>query len=199
MSCKWIFKIKKNTTGEIDKYKAQLVARGFIQQLSVNYNDIYAPIMWLASIQLILAIAARQDWEVDVFHFHSMFLNSKLDEDEDIYMELPPGFDKQGRDLVVKLWVALYGSKQGALKWYQWLSKKLATLGLKRMEADWGVFVTLIGTHILILASHIDDCTVTGSLRRLVRDFQAEIGSCFRITDLGPISWLPGMKATCDC
>ena len=79
-------------------------------------------------------------------------------------MELPPSFDKQGWDLVAKLCIAFYGSKQGMLKWYQQLSKELATLGFNRMEVDWGIFVALIGTQILILASHVDDCTVTGSL-----------------------------------
>ena len=72
----------------------------------------------------------------------------------------------------------------------------LQHLGFKWMEADWGVFIELIGAHILILASHVDDCTVTGSSQRLVRDFKAEIGSRFRITDLGPISWLLSMKVT---
>jgi hypothetical protein len=73
----------------------------------------------LASLRLILAIAARQDWDVDVFDFHSVFLNGKLDVDEEIYMELPPGVDLGGKDDVAKLQVALYGSKQGALKWYK--------------------------------------------------------------------------------
>ena len=27
VSCKWVFKIKRNAAGEIDKYKAQLVAK----------------------------------------------------------------------------------------------------------------------------------------------------------------------------
>ena len=63
-------------------------------------------------------------------------------------MELPPGFDKQGRDLVARLCVAIYGSKQGALKWYRRLSKTLADLGFTRMEADWGVFVANIAEHI---------------------------------------------------
>ena len=58
VSCKWVFKIKKNTMGEIDKYKAQLVAHGFTQQYSVNYNETYAPIACLASLHLILTIAA---------------------------------------------------------------------------------------------------------------------------------------------
>jgi hypothetical protein len=68
---------------------------------------------------LVVSIAARQDWDINIFDFHSAFLNGKLDEDDIIFMELPPGFDKQGRDLVAKLCVALYGSKHGALKLYR--------------------------------------------------------------------------------
>jgi len=113
-------------------------------------------------------------------------------------MELLPSFDKQGRDLFVKLHVTIYGSKQGTPKWYQQLSKELAALGSKWMEADWGVFVAFIGVHTLILALHVDNCTITGSSKSLVKDFKAKIGSCFHITDLGPISWLLGMKVTHD-
>jgi len=116
MSCKWVFKIKKNSVGKIDKYKAQLVAHGFTQQYGVDYDKTYTPIAHLASLRLILAIAARWDWDVDIFDFHSAFLNGKLDEDKVIFMELPPGFDKQGHNLVARLCVALYSSKQGALK-----------------------------------------------------------------------------------
>jgi len=103
VSCKWVFKIKKNSAGEINKYKARLVAHSFTQQYGVNYDKTYAPVARLALLRLILAIAARRDWDIDVFDFHSAFLNGKLDEDEVIFMELPPGFDKQGHDLVARL------------------------------------------------------------------------------------------------
>ena len=128
VNCKWVFKIKKNAAGEIDKYKARLVARGFTQQYGVDYDETYAPIARLASLRLILAIMSRQDWDIDVFDFHSTFLNGKLDDNEIIFMELPPGFDKQGCDLVAQLCVAIYGSKQGT-KWYRRLSKTLSDLG----------------------------------------------------------------------
>ena len=119
VSCKWVFKIKKNAAGKIDKYKAHLVVCSFIQQYSVNYNEPYVPVARLASLRLILAITSRQDWDIDVFDFHSAFLNRKLDDNKIIFMELPPGFDKQGHDLVAWLCIAIYGSKQGTLKWYQ--------------------------------------------------------------------------------
>ena len=197
-SCKWVFKIKKNPVGEIDKYKAWLVGHGFTQQYGVDYNETYTPVARLALLCLIMAITAHWNWNIDVFNFHSAFLNGKLDEDEVIFMELPPGFDKKGCDLVARLCVTIYGSKQGALKWYHQLCSTLHDLGFKWMEADWEVFITMIAYHILILASHIDDCTVTGSSSTLIKVFKEEIGMCFRITDLGPISWLLGMKVTCN-
>ena len=51
---------------------------------------------------------------------------------------------------------------------------------------------------MLVLASHVNDCTVTGSSTKLIRAFKAEISERFKITDLGPISWLLGMKVTRD-
>jgi len=56
------------------------------------------------------------------------------------------------------------------------------------------VFYAHIGRDILILASHVDDCTLTGSSRELVGLFKDEIRARYKITDLGPISWVLGMK-----
>ena len=100
VSCEWVFKIKKNSAGEINKYKAWLVACSFTQQYGVDYDEIYTPVACLASLCLILAIMAHHNWDVNVFDFHSAFLNGKLDDNEVIFMELPSGFDTQGHDLV---------------------------------------------------------------------------------------------------
>ncbi|KIK81020.1 hypothetical protein PAXRUDRAFT_111754, partial [Paxillus rubicundulus Ve08.2h10] len=50
VDCKWVFKIKKNSAGEIDKYKARLVAKGFTQIQGVDHYETYAPIARLASL-----------------------------------------------------------------------------------------------------------------------------------------------------
>jgi hypothetical protein len=46
---KWVFKAKKDATGNIAHYKAQLVAQGFSQIGGINYDDTYAPVAKMAS------------------------------------------------------------------------------------------------------------------------------------------------------
>jgi hypothetical protein len=75
----------------------------------------------------------------------------------------------------------LYGSKQGTLKWYKHLSGKLT-------KCNWGVFIAHIGNNLLILAVHVNNCTITSSSKELIKVFKVEITSRFKTTDLGPIS-----------
>ena len=61
---KWVFCIKCRPDGSIQKYKACIIAQGFMQIEGVNYNETFAPIAKLASLCAILAIAAERDLEL---------------------------------------------------------------------------------------------------------------------------------------
>jgi hypothetical protein len=148
VDAKWVLRVKKNAAGEIEKYKARLVARGFTQVHGVDYYETFAPTAKLASIRLILAIAARNDWNVDMFDFHSAFLNGELDPEELIFMEQPPGYEMADRaKYVLKLKKALYGLKQGGRRWYETLSRSLAKIGFIQGGSDHAVFYTRNDGH----------------------------------------------------
>jgi len=163
VSCKWVFRIKKDLEGRIAKYKAQLIARGFTQVYGVDYTETFAPVAKLTSLCTILALAAREDWPIEVFDFLNAFLNGDLD--EEIFMQLPPG-NPEGSDthlFVAKLWKAIYGLKQAGRTWYQALYQALLDLGFKHADYDHGVFYARTTAGIIILAIHVDDCTITGT------------------------------------
>ena len=197
VGCKWVLHIKKDAEGRIDKYKARLVARGFTQVYGVDYTETFAPVAKLASLRTILAMAAREDWPIEVFDFNSAFLNAELD--EEILMQLPPefgGFDTQF--FVAKLRKAIYGLKQAGRTWYQALYQALTELGFKRAEYDHGVFYARTTAGVIILAIHVDDCTITGTTQKLLDHYKVLINARYTMTDLGPISWLLGIKVNRD-
>jgi hypothetical protein len=196
---KWVLKIKKNAAGEIDKYKARLVARGFTQIYGVDYYETYSPVARLSSFRLLMAIAARNGWALDNFDFDQAFLNSKLGEDEVIYLEQPPGYEKKDQnEWVHRLLKSLYGLKQGSKNWYDALHKALVELGFTRSEANHGVFFKRVGKDIVILAIHVDDGMVTGNNVALIKRFKEEMNKKYKITDLGPVYSLLGIKVTRD-
>lgn len=94
-----VFRIKQKADGSIEKYKARLVTQGFTHKFGVIYFDTFSPVACLASFRAILAIAARNDWDIDTFGFNGAYLTGELDEDEDIYMQPPPGY-KSGKESV---------------------------------------------------------------------------------------------------
>ena len=196
---KWVFRLKKDAEGRVVKWKARLVARGFTQVYGVNYFETFAPVARLASIRTILAIATRNNWEIDMFDFHSAYLNGVLDDDEEIYMEQPPHHEEKERSrYVVKLKKSLYGLKQAGRKWYDSLCRSLAEIGFVRSAADPAVFYIRVGADVVVLAIHVDDTTITGSTAKLVNEFKGRIDQKFKITDLGSISWLLGLAIERD-
>jgi hypothetical protein len=109
VSCKWVFKIKQGANGEVERYKARLVARGFTQTYGVDYNETFAPVTKFASIRYILALAALEDMEIHQMDVKTAFFNGELE--EEIYIEQPQGFvHRGGEHLVCKLLEILFVS-----------------------------------------------------------------------------------------
>jgi hypothetical protein len=50
IDCKWVYKIKRKSDGTVDRHKAWLVANGFKQRYGVDYEDIFSPVVKLATI-----------------------------------------------------------------------------------------------------------------------------------------------------
>ena len=88
---KWIFSIKYNSDGTIERYKARLVARGFTQTYGLDYEETFAPVAKLNTVRVLLSLAVNSDWPLLQFDVKNAFLNGDLE--EEVFMEIPLGFD----------------------------------------------------------------------------------------------------------
>jgi hypothetical protein len=59
---KWVYKTKMNAEGEVEKYKARLVAQGFSQQPGIDYNETFSLVARIDTVRMVLAIAAQNKW-----------------------------------------------------------------------------------------------------------------------------------------
>ena len=105
---KLVFRTKRDAEGNIAKYKVRLVTQGFTQVPGLDYTDTFVPVSKLESLRVLLALAARENWEVDQMDVKNAYLNGELE--EEIYMEQPPGFAKPGEEhKVCLLHKTIYG------------------------------------------------------------------------------------------
>ena len=185
---KWVFRIKRGPNGEIQKYKARIVAQGFTQIEGVNYNEMFTPVAKFASLCAILALAAEHDLEVQQMDVKSAYLNGE------IFIEPLPGFDIP-KGMVLRLVKAVYGTKQGGRVWYEEIRNKLGTMGYQRTKVDHAVFVRTHGT-LSIITLYADDITMVSNTLETMNQDKAALRESYEMTDLGDISWILGMHVT---
>ena len=107
---KWVFKVKTNADGSIERYKARLVAQGYNQKFGADYDETFCPVVRQESFRLLIAKSVQQGLEMHHVDLNTAFLNGTLE--EEVYLRQPKGFVKEGeQNLVCKLKKSLYGLK----------------------------------------------------------------------------------------
>ena len=193
---KWVYRVKLNPNGSINKYKARLVVKGYIQQSRIDYIETFAPVARMDTIRVLIALAAQMRWKIWHLDVKSAFLNGNLA--EEIYVAQPEGFVVEGsEDKVYKLHKALYGLKQAPRAWYGRIDNYFCNKGFKRSENDATLYVKkLLGDGSLIVSLYVDDLLVTSNNQLEVQNFMEEMKNQFEMSGLGEMNYFLGLEVS---
>lgn len=190
---RWVFAVKFRNDGNIDKFKARLVARGFSQRFGIDYNQTYSPTVRPESLRLLFAIAVEMDYHIHQVDVSTAYLNGELD--EEIYMEQPEGFvDEKHPDFVCKLNRSLYGLKQSGRQWNVRLHSVLTSMGLRRCETERCLYVGNVNGNKIILAVYVDDLLIASSDVGSIDIIKKKLANEFDISDKGPAKYILGIE-----
>ena len=89
---KWVFTMKYKVDKSIERYKLKLIVKGYSQTYVVDYLETFAPIAKMNTIRLLLSLVVNFEWSLQQFDVKNAFLHGDLE--EEIYMEVPPRFEK---------------------------------------------------------------------------------------------------------
>ncbi|GKA70833.1 retrovirus-related pol polyprotein from transposon TNT 1-94 [Tanacetum coccineum] len=114
--------------------KARLVAKGYAQEEGIDFEESFAPVACLETIQIFIAYVAHKSFPIYQMDAKTTFLNGPLK--EEVYVAQPEGFvDPDHPEKVYRLKKALYGLKQAPRAWYDELSNFLMSKGFTK-DAD---------------------------------------------------------------
>ncbi|KAJ0802818.1 putative RNA-directed DNA polymerase [Helianthus annuus] len=191
---KWVFRVKMDASGEIKKYKARIVAKGYAQEYGINYEETFAPVARFETIRMILSLAAQQKWAIFQLDVKSAFLNGPLQ--EEVYVTQPPGFEVKGEEhKVYRLHKALYGLKQSPRAWYECINSYLNDNSYVRLTSEPTVYTKKTDEgNIIIICIYVDDIIYTSSSQQLIEEFRMKMIQEFDMTDLGKLAYFLGLE-----
>lgn len=189
----WAYRTKRRVDRSIEKHKACLVAKGYLQRKGLDYHETYAPSTRQETIRLVLSHMAREAWESQQMDVMTAFLNSFLK--EEIYLKKPEGFkDKAHPDWVWRMKSSLYGLKQSPREWNVMFTKELVSYGLTQSKRDPVLFTYRQNDKVIgAVLVHVDDIIITGK-NSFLRDISSKLQARFKMSKVGLIDTYLSLK-----
>ena len=140
------------------------------------------------TVRILLSLAAHYNWQLLQYNVKNAFLHGNLD--EEIYMNISPGFEGNMGNKVRRLKKALYGLKQSPRAWFGRFAKVMKEFGYKQSQGDHTLFIkhsTAGGVTALLV--YVDDIIVTRNDEREKHDVKQRLAKEFEIKELGKMKY----------
>lgn len=193
VGCKWVYRIKQNPDGTVNRYKARLVAKGFHQQPGIDFVDTFSPVVKHTTIRVILTLAVTYGWVIQQLDVECAFLHGDLQ--ETVYMAQPPGYiDPAAPHSVCLMHKSIYGLRQAPRAWFEKFTARLEDIGFSTTISDPSLFIYNHGSTVVYLLLYIDDIILTGNDSTAISAIIEELHHSFKMKNLGPLTYFLGIQ-----
>ena len=190
---KWVVRVKTNEKGEVENFKARVVAKGFGQVEGVDYAQPFSPTVRFESIRQMVALGTSRGMEMHEMDVTTAFLYAPLE--EEVYMEQPEGTVKEGDEgKVMRLLKCLYGLKQSPRQWNLYIDVVLKGLGFRRLKSDVGENMKGEEEEAVYIALYVDDLFLVGMKLINIQEVKKGMSKEFKMKDLGEARFLLGIE-----
>jgi hypothetical protein len=179
-------KEKKN---KIIRYKAQLVAQGFLQRHDIDYDETYSPVVDAITFRYLISLTTYERLNMCLMDVFKTYLYGSID--NDVYMKILEGFKmheaynlNSQKVYSIKLQRFLYGLKQSGCMWYNHLSEYLLREGYNNDPICPCVFIKKSKYDFVIIVVYVDDLNIIETheeIPKIVNYLKKE----FKMKDLG--------------
>ena len=187
---RWVF-VKKSPV----KFKARIVAKGFMQHFGVDFLETFSPVARYTTVRVFLALCALLSLYINQMDVDYAFVNADLEPDVEIWCKPLPGMNiPQGK--FIRLKKALYGLKQAARQWNEDINTYILSIGFTRLVTDSCMYVRGsygLGT-LAIIVLYVDDMGIAGQNMKLVNKIKNEFMLKYSMKDLGEPKKMLGLQ-----
>ena len=160
INSRFVFKIKTNQEGLVDRFKARLVVQGFRQRFGVDYLKTHASVCKMQTFRYQIAHAAQHDLKHEIIDVKSAYLEAKMN--MPVYITIPGHPAPPGQ--AARLVTSLYGTKQAGHNWHHTIIPLLLEWGFKQSTADPCMFHhEHCSNDYAILCLFVDDFSITST------------------------------------
>ena len=193
IGCKWIFKTKRDSKGDVERYKAPIVTKGYTQKEGIDYKETFSLVSSKDSYRIIIALVAHFDLELHQMDVKTAFLNGDID--ETIYMVQPKNFvSGDTKRMVCKLKKSIYGLKQAPLQWYYKFHQVIISSGFEMNMVDDCIYHKFSGSKRIYLVLYVDDILLATNDIGMFHETKRFLSKKFEMKDLSDASFVLGIQ-----
>ncbi|CAL2227458.1 unnamed protein product [Prunus armeniaca] len=187
-----MFTIKHNADGSIERYKARLVAKGYTQIYGVNFEETFAPVAKLNTVRVLLSLVANLDWPQHQFDIKNVFLHGELK--EEVYMDIPLGYNTTQSGTVFKLRKVLYGLKQSPRAWFGRFTMAMKNNGFRQSNSYHTLFLKHKKGKVTALIIYVNNMLISGNDKHEISQLQNYLATEFELKNLRGLKYFLGIE-----